>query len=152
DSYPSGNMVTGPDGNLWFTEQGDFNGESTKRPGKIGRILPHAPYTITEFDTSHPQDRPRPYGLIVGPDRNLYYTENGNVGVADIGGSVGRITPFGSDARIQASATEIVPKVTPCPRGTGICDLPRYMTVGPDHNIWIASTFDIDRLTVPEYH
>jgi streptogramin lyase len=67
-SYPSGNMVIGPDGNMWFTEQGDIHSEGSLTPGKIGRILAHPPYTITEFNTAHPQDRPRPYGLVVGPD------------------------------------------------------------------------------------
>jgi hypothetical protein len=131
DSYPDGNMVTGPDGNLWFAEQGD----SVSLAGKIGRILPHPPYTITEFNTAHPQDVPRLYGLVVGSDRNIYYTETCCSVRPDVGGSVGRITPFGSDAKIQASVTEVVPEVstcTPVATGTSACDVPRYVTLGPD--------------------
>jgi hypothetical protein len=116
---------------------GDFRSEGSLAPGKIGRILPHPPYAITEFNTAHPQDRPRPMGLVVGPDRNIYYTEQcsqndpGVVACPDnFGGSVGRITPFGSDARIQASATEAVPNVSTCT--TSSCDSPIYITVGPD--------------------
>jgi streptogramin lyase len=151
DSYPDGNMVTGPDGNLWFAEQGD----SVSLAGKIGRILPHPPYTITEFNTAHPQDVPRLYGLVVGPDRNIYYTETCCSVRPDVGGSVGRITPFGSDAKIQASVAEVVPEVstcTPVATGTSTCDVPRYVTLGPDGNLWIAATFSIYRLTVPGYH
>jgi streptogramin lyase len=158
-SYPSGNPVIGPDGNLWFTEQGDFKNEGSLAPGKIVRILPHPPYTITEFNTAHPQDRPRPFGLVVGPDRNIYYTETcdqNDPGFINcppgVGGSVGRITPFGSDAQIQASATEVVPKVSTCTdESVAPCDSPRYITLGPDGNLWFAATFNIYRLTVPRY-
>ena len=150
DSYPDGNMVVGPDGNLWFAEQGD----SVSLPGKIGRILPHSPYTITEFNTAHPQDVPRLFGLVVGSDRNIYYTETCCTAAAPgVGGSVGRITPFGSDTRIQASVAEVAPKVSTCPpTDTSTCDVPRYVTLGPDGNLWIAATFSIYRLTLPEYH
>jgi streptogramin lyase len=160
DTYPSGNPVIGPDGNLWFTEQGDFESESSLAPGKIVRILPHPPYTITEFNTSHPQDRPRPFGLVVGPDRNIYYTEvcdqnDGTVNCPNSSsGSVGRITPFGSDAQIQASATEVVPKISTCTDemdGFAPCDGPNYITLGPDGNLWFVTTFAINRLTVPRY-
>jgi streptogramin lyase len=64
DSYVS-DIITGPDGNLWFTEQGDFRNEGAMQAGKIGRILPHAPYTITEFNTADPRNRPRPFKLVV---------------------------------------------------------------------------------------
>ena len=161
DSYPSGNPVIGPDGNLWFTEQGDFESEGSLAPGKIVRILPHPPYTITEFDTAHPQDRPRPFGLVVGPDRNIYYTEvcDQNDGTVNCpnnsSGSVGRITPFGSGARIQASVTEVVPKISTCTdemKGFAPCDAPNYITLGPDGNLWFTTTYNINRLTVPGYH
>ena len=154
DSYVS-DIITGPDGNLWFTEQGDFRNEGARQAGKIGRILPHAPFTITEFTTADPQNRPRPFQIVTGPDRNLYFTEvctSGAAGVAscppNAGGSVGRITPFGSDARIQASVTQVA-HTAPC--APVICNSLSDITVGPDRNLWLTDNTNIDRLTVPGY-
>jgi hypothetical protein len=142
---------------MWFTEQGDIHSKGSLTPGKIGRILAHPPYTITEFNTAHPQDRPRPYGLVVGPDRNLYHTEScdqNDPGFVNcppgVGGSVGRISPFGSDVQIQASVTEVVPKVSTCTDDP--CDSPLYITLGRDGNLWFAANFSIYRLTVPGHH
>ena len=60
-------IVTGPDGNLWFTEAGTGEG--------IGRISPNSPNTITEFSI--------PGGEITnGPDGNLWFTQLQPVGLA----------------------------------------------------------------------
>src|SRR5262249_15738058 len=147
----------GPDGNLWFTEQGDFHNEGAQQAGKIGRMLPHPPYTITEFNTSHPQDRPRPYKIVTGPDRDLYVIETCDhnfPAIASCGGDIGgtgeRMTPFGSDARIQASVKQVAQTST-CTAEP--CDYLEDIVVGPDHNLWIASAnTGIRRLTVPGYH
>jgi streptogramin lyase len=155
DSYVS-DITTGPDGNLWFTEQGDIQNEAAMQPGKIGRILPHAPYTITEFNTADPQNRPRPFKIVTGPDRNLYIAELCDHGATakgravvscapNVGGAVERITPFGSDARIQASVTQVA-RTTPC---TEFCNALGDIIVGPDHNLWLADYTHIDRLTIP---
>ncbi len=55
-------IITGPDGNLWFVE-----GESNK----IGRITPSG--TITEFPL--PASNSGPWGITTGPDGNLWFTE-----------------------------------------------------------------------------
>src|SRR2546430_2251650 len=66
-------ITTGPDGNLWFTEN---------EGGKIGRITTAG--RITEF----PMAGSFPGGITAGPDGNLWFTlENGN--------AIGRITPGG---------------------------------------------------------
>lgn len=157
DSYVS-DIITGPDGNLWFTEQGDFRNEGAMQAGKIGRILPRAPYTITEFNTADPQNRPRPFQIVTGPDRNLYFTESCTLGFPGIAscpstagsaGSVGRITPFGSNARIQASVTQVA-HPTPC--SPVVCNSLADITVGPDRNLWLTDNTNIDRLTVPGYN
>jgi virginiamycin B lyase len=54
-------IVTGPDGNLWFTESD---------VGKIGRITPSG--QITEYPI---RAGGGPYGITVGPDGNLWFTE-----------------------------------------------------------------------------
>ena len=65
-------LATGPDGNLWFTDNGDNDA--------IGRITPSG--QITEFSTGlNPGGYP--VGIAVGPDGNLWF--------ADQVGAIGRI-------------------------------------------------------------
>ena len=69
-------ITSGPDGNLWFTEQG---------LDRIGRITPLG--VVTEFSTGITAGA-HPTGITPGPDGNLWFTE---VGIDRIG----RITPTG---------------------------------------------------------
>ena len=56
-------IVTGPDGNLWFTES----------PGaKIGRMTPAG--ALAEFQLPAGAN---PGGITVGPEGNLWFTDNG---------------------------------------------------------------------------
>ena len=55
-------IVTGPDGNLWFTEQ---------TADKIARITTTG--VITEFTV--PTAASEPTGIVAGPDGNLWFTE-----------------------------------------------------------------------------
>jgi virginiamycin B lyase len=74
---PAG-ITRGPDGNLWFTEQGGNH---------IGRITPAG--TIEEFalpttcTIEHPCE---PAGITSGPDGNLWFTEQA-------ANQIGRISP-----------------------------------------------------------
>src|SRR5262245_45830415 len=68
-------IVVGPDGNLWFTEQG---------ADKIGRITPTG--VVTEFTVPPPGSFP--VGIAAGPDGNLWFT-------LAVGNQIGRITPAG---------------------------------------------------------
>ena len=71
-------IVTGPDGYLWFTEEVG---------NKIGRIGTDGTVT-NEFSISAGVATPEPSGIAVGPDGNLWFVEaNGN--------RVDRITPAG---------------------------------------------------------
>ncbi len=67
------NIVEGPSGNLWFTEQ------STN---KIGKITPSG--TVTEYTV--PTASSGPTGIALGSDGNIWFTEEntGKVGVFDI--------------------------------------------------------------------
>lgn len=72
-------LTAGPDGNVWFTDNG-----TTKA---IGRINPTG--TITEFSTGLNAGS-EPIGLTAGPDGNLWFTDNGGVNeqqTVTIGGS-----------------------------------------------------------------
>ena len=73
-SEPLG-ITAGPDGNLWFVEQG---------VSKIGKITLSG--TITEYPTSGGSS---PYGITAGPDGNLWFTEQGV-------NKIGKITPSGT--------------------------------------------------------
>jgi virginiamycin B lyase len=72
-------IIKGPDGALWFTEQGDG------QPGtsKIGRITTTG--QISLFPTPTVQSGAN--NIVAGPDGNLWFTEP-NTGV----GNIGRIT------------------------------------------------------------
>jgi hypothetical protein len=66
-----GYITSGPDGNLWFTENGSPN------PPAIGRTTPSG--VITEFAAPDYQS-----GLTSGPDGNLWVTESSRNGVAKV--------------------------------------------------------------------
>ena len=62
-------IVTGPDGNLWFTESA----------GKIGRITPAG--SITEFPL---QPGSTPVSIVTGPDLNLWFADRSGNQIARI--------------------------------------------------------------------
>ena len=63
-------ITAGPDGNLWFTEQG---------AGKLGEINP-ATHAITEFPVPAREwpYHAQPWGITTGPDGNLWFTAYGD--------------------------------------------------------------------------
>ena len=77
-SGPNGpqEITSGPDGALWFTENG---------ANKIGRISVTG--VVTEFTV--PTANGKPWGITSGPDGALWFTENG-------GNEIGRITTAGA--------------------------------------------------------
>ena len=77
NSPSASQIVAGPDGNLWFTENDAVS-------NSIGRITPGG--QVTEFKL--PTSGANPYGITVGPDNNLWFTE-------EFGSNIGRITPSG---------------------------------------------------------
>jgi virginiamycin B lyase len=66
NSHPR-EIVTGPDGSLWFTEYG---------ASQIGRVTfgGDGSAAITEYRTPMPDSGP--LGITVGPDGNIWFTEN----------------------------------------------------------------------------
>src|SRR5438552_197610 len=69
-------IVSGPDGNLWFTEHGK---------NKIGRLTTGG--SFTEFPIPTPNVFPE--GIAAGPDGNLWFSENA-------GNRIGRVTTAGA--------------------------------------------------------
>jgi virginiamycin B lyase len=82
-------IVSGPDGNLWFTE--------TVR-NKIGRITPSG--VITEF--ALPTSDGDPHGIAAGPDGNLWFTESW-------GNRIGKITADGTITEFALPTDAVAP-------------------------------------------
>ncbi len=129
NSYPV-QITVGPDGNLWFTaEQGNgqiMRGVDTPptfqaQQGEIGKMTPAGAFSL--FPLAAAQTAPS--GITAGPDGNLWFTEVATIDV--------RIyTSLGKIARITtAGAISEFPLPTPN-------DYPRYITAGPDGNLWFT--------------
>ncbi len=72
-------ITTGPDGNLWFTE------DTTPGPDdNIGRLTPAGVFTAFSVPNSVPT------GITAGPDGNLWFTENNTdkIGVMTTAGAL----------------------------------------------------------------
>ena len=143
DSRPY-TIVTGPDGNLWFTESDR---------GSIGRITPTG--TNTEFDLPYADSGP--YGITLGADGNLWFTER-------FANLIGKITPQGVITEYYVPTENAQPwDITAMPDGsfwfteenvdqvgmidhlgnvmevpTGQGQLPTNITTGPDGNVWFT--------------
>jgi streptogramin lyase len=120
-------LTAGPDGNLWFSEQGNFAFSST---GQIGQITPAG--AVTEFPLT-----PGLSGsfsgslspLTVGPDKNLYFTfqtngapsPDGTHGFGDF--NIGQVTLSGNVTELAGT-------------GSGSSAVAYAPTVGSDGNLW----------------
>jgi streptogramin lyase len=99
--YPVPDSITsGPDGNLWFTEQCGF---AHLCEGKICRITPAG--VITEFSA----EGMWPGGIAAGPDGNLWFT---------MGSLIGRISPTGDVTRFPLSKLSAGPGIVAGPDGS----------------------------------
>ena len=137
-------ITTGPDGNLWFTEQTGNN---------IGKITPTG--TVTEYPV--PTYNSQPGSITAGPDGNLWFTEFS-------GNHIGKITTSGAVTEYAAELpgteyggittgpdgnlwfTEInsnkIGKMTPTGTFTSYI-VPsfsggQYIVTGPDGNLWFT--------------
>lgn len=137
--------VLGPDGNVWFTNDGG---------NSIGTMNPAGMFTL---HTSPAMSSP--WGIASGPDGNLWFTNRR-------GNSIGRITPAGvvttfTDASIKNpegitagadgnlwfvnpdAAGSTVGRITPAGVVTsfgGVGKHPTSIVSGPEGDLWIAST------------
>ena len=101
-------ITTGPDGNLWFTEQSH---------GRIGKMTPG--HVVTEFPSLSGNGAPT--AITAGSDGALWFIDQGN-------NAIGRITTSGSVMEFPVpTPNAFSPNVQP----TGI-------TSGPDGNIWFT--------------
>ena len=122
----STSIAAGPDGNLWFTENIDDTDATSQR---IGRMTPAGAFT--EFAVAAPFGHSYLRQIIAGLDGNLWFSLEGSDASYNALGAIGKITPQGA--------------ITIIPLGT--YDTPEDMTVGPDHNIWFTTNFEVGRVT-----
>ncbi len=110
-SQPFG-IVSGTDGNLWFTEQA---------ANKIGKSTPSG--VISEFPVTTTSALPTEIANGPTGTNKLWFTENGVGKIAEIDTTTNAITEF------------------PIPAGTGMnpgTPAPFGITTGPDGNIWFT--------------
>ena len=116
-----GGITVGPDGNLWFTQEG---GTTSQGEGVVYRMTPAG-------SLSHQRGGgvlSDPSSITSGPGDNLWFTENGDeVGSLGIHGGVG----------------------VPISTGNGSENIPGTIVEGPDGNLWVteANTGQITRVT-----
>jgi streptogramin lyase len=119
DTTPIG-ITAGPDGALWFTENG---GLVASGADKIGRITTGG--STSEFLVDAEGDS-NPVGIVSGPDGALWFTQAGFFRGA---GQIGRLTTTGA--------------LTEFAGGTG----PGGIDVGPDDALWFTEEDAIGRIT-----
>jgi streptogramin lyase len=166
-SYP-GEIIAGPDGNLWF-----LDGVLVATPLRpdIGRVTPQG--AITEFPTKLPQAL-RVGGLAAGPDGNVWFTHEFDLpnGENEPGGLIGRIDPSGAvesfGAQPSSGGTPVagpegnvwfiddvgkaaIDRVTSSGEitrfGAGLVGGPSHLVLGPDGNIWFTAQQSVGRVT-----
>jgi streptogramin lyase len=120
-------IAVGADGNLWFTENLDGTGTTSQR---IGRMTPAGAFA--DFPVSAPFANGYLRQIIAGPDGNLWFSLEGSDASYNALGALGKITPQGAISFIQL----------------GKFAVPADMTVGPDHNLWFTTGFEVGRVTM----
>jgi streptogramin lyase len=74
------NIILGPDGNLWFAEEGT---------NKIGKVVPGSPPTVTDvLIPQAPKTITGPRWLTIGPDGNIWFSAD-----VDGAGGVAKFSP-----------------------------------------------------------
>jgi streptogramin lyase len=113
-------MAAGPDGNIWFAQSFLAGTAHTYVDGSVGRITPSG--AITEFPLSDGDSAID--ALTMGPDGNLWFTENTDDFGIVYSVDIGRITPTG--AITEFPIPSYLPIASP-------------LTTGLDGNLWFTA-------------
>jgi RHS repeat-associated protein len=146
-SLPTGSepfgVTTGPDGNMWFTDEGT---------SKVGKTTTSG--TITEYALPAGSE---PHGIVTGPDTNLWFAARGTSKIGKIT-TAGSITEYalptkswpegivgGPDGNLwfTESGTGKIGKITTAGAITeyalAVGSKPAGITAGPDGNLWFSN-------------
>jgi streptogramin lyase len=121
NAWPT-SITAGPDGNLWFVEQG-MPGRGATFPDKIGQITLKG--VITEFPI-HADGGGTPVAITAGSDGNLWFVEE-----------------YGELSYIDEMATDGILLAGYEISGGPAADI----TAGPDGNLWFTENDAIGRIT-----
>ncbi|HEY2479327.1 MAG TPA: hypothetical protein VGI17_11435 [Solirubrobacterales bacterium] len=166
-----GEIIAGPDGNLWFVDAGT----SAQIPGgslpEVGRITPQG--TITEFATGVKPPLGLG-GLAADPTGNVWFTQVFDLphNNGEPGGLAGRVSPSGEVALVgdapaafaapvagpdgdvwftDATGHTAIDRVTPSGElakfSQGLLGVPTHLVAGPDGNLWFTAQQTIGRVT-----
>jgi virginiamycin B lyase len=105
-------LAPGPDGNVWFTYDRDFN---SPRGSAIGRISSRGKASLFRSGFRKGSELG---DIVLGPDGNLWFTDHGKQP------AIGRITP-------QGEIAILVTGLTPDSK-------PGSIVAGPDGNLWFV--------------
>ncbi len=104
------------DGTIWMTNQHVVG-------GRANSLVPFAPHGTTQFIWMLPAPDPGLFGITVGPDGNLWFTES-------IANRIGRLAPTNDLNQRLTAFKEYDP---PTPKSA-----PLFITTGPDGNLWFT--------------
>lgn len=140
--YTPTSIVTGPDGNLWFTNSGNNSIGSITTSGVISN------YTAAGID--------EPEIIIVGPDGNLWFTNSGanSIGSITTSGVVSIYTDnfhlqgptgiaVGPDGNLWVTTDDGISRVNTSGVVTAFYSElkhPGFITAGPDGNLWFTNS------------
>ncbi len=151
--YQPTDVISGPDGNLWFVDQRGL-GSSL-----IGRMTPTG--TVTLFGGSGVSISEPP---VVGPDGNIWFADGGTPNaIGRVNVTTGAVSLFtgtsvnnpqslipGPDGRLWFSnnGSNSIARITTTGTVTTYGTIPAgVVSAGPDGNIWVARTGSITKLT-----
>ena len=157
DNLGNNGLAVGPDGNVWFAEQ-----------GHIAKITPAG--AVTEFAYPSGENANGGAGVITGPDHKVWFTEYFTKKVANIDPTTNLITEFdvngvgctgpqglavGTDGELYFNcSSNTIAKITTSgattvianPYGTSLA--PQDMVTGPNGHIW----FNTNGNVIAEYN
>ena len=123
-------IVNGPNNEMWFTAASDAVGEINMN-GEITE------YALPVGDAFGPGALPSPYGIAVGPDGAVWFTEENT-------GRIGRMTASGELTVFN------IPNPSQIPPESAGGPSPRDIVAGPDGSMWFTDPGDesIGRVTL----